>query len=217
MPEEAPQAEADLAVAVGEGLEGLVEETPRASWRDFLAGKTGLIVILLMATLQGTFAGIMLYFKTGDTPLAIDQTVLTEALTLDLLGSEVPVAGIYQLINGPEGKRLTVGIDLSLILGQLPEERVEGAPRPNSQEQEIFRLAVTDMEPRIRSRVNQILQRIEFDAYASPNQVFSEIREEIKNYVNDQLAALRFTMVRPELDRRRVTEVLLPMFVRQSF
>lgn len=199
-----------------EGIGGSPESAAPKSWRSWLAGRTGWLVIIIIAILQGLFAIIMMLLKGSEKPLGGAGQTPIQALAVEMLGREVSVKDINQLISGPSGRRMTIGLDIVLVLGQLPEERIEGAPRPNEQEFEAFTTAIADMEPRIRSRMNTLLQKIPYEEYASPD-VYTRIKTDIQNYVNDELEGLAFGNVRPEIGKRRVTDVLLPLFVRQSF
>lgn len=192
-------------------------ETPAAApdgWRRWLEGRRGWIAIGVIALLQAVFATVMILLKGGGKPPDDGKTEV-QALAVEMLGREVAIRGINQLIAGPGGRRLTIGLDLVLVLGQLPEERIVGAPRPTAEEFEAFTQAITDMEPRIRSRMNSLLQKIAYDEYGSP-EIYERIKKDIMQEANRQLEGLAFSRVRPEIGRRRVTDVLLPMFVRQT-
>ncbi len=100
-------------------------------------------------------------------------------------------------------------------LGQLPDEQVEGAPRPNDEEMALFVETIGSMEPNIRSMVNILLQQIPAADLGSAGS-YETIKNAVKTSVNDTLDRLDFGKgLRPEIGKRRVTEVLLPMFVRQ--
>lgn len=185
------------------------------SWRTWLAGKTGWVMIIVIALLQATFASILIMLKGSGKPAASSAQAQMQALAVEMLGREVAVKNVNQLIPGPGGRRMTIGLDLVLVLGQLPEERIEGAPRPTSEELDAFSAAIGAMEPRIRSRMISLLQRISFDEYGSP-EIYDRIKTDIMNYVNDELDGLAFKNVRPGIGKRRVTDVLLPLFVRQT-
>ncbi len=136
-------------------------------------------------------------------------------LAVDMLGYEVKIGQMYQLIPMRGGKRMTIGLDMVLLLGQLPEEQIEGAPRPDPNELALFIGAIQAMEPGIRSRVNLLLQKIPTEEYGTP-QPLRRIKDELRDYVNDTLEGLDFGGgLRPGIGKRRVTEVLLPMFIRQ--
>ncbi len=98
---------------------------------------------------------------------------------------------------------------------QLPEERIEGAPRPTPEETALFIATIGSMEPSVRSMVNIMLQQVpeeEFGSVAAQNGIKTEVRD----YVNDTLDGLDFGKgLRPEIGKRRVTDVLIPMFVTQ--
>lgn len=197
--------------------EGPAAETPAAApdgWRRWLEGRRGWIVIGVIALLQAVFATVMILLKGGGKPPDDGKTEV-QALAVEMLGREVAIRGINQLIAGPGGRRLTIGLDLVLVLGQLPEERIAGAPRPTAEEFEAFTQAIADMEPRIRSRMNSLLQKIAYDEYGSP-EIYERIKKDIMQEANRQLEGLAFSRVRPEIGKRRVTDVLLPMFVRQT-
>ncbi len=113
-----------------EGEETLVVETLKSSWRTWLSGRTGWIVIIIIALLQALFASIVILLKNKEKPVTSGGKTALQALAVEMLGYEVAVAGINQLISGPGGKRISIGVDLVLVLGQLPEEQIEGAPGP---------------------------------------------------------------------------------------
>lgn len=186
----------------------------KKSWRSWLSGRTGWVLIAVLALLQAVFAFVMIMLKADDKPES-DAQAQIQALAVEMLGREVGVKQINQMVAGPNGRRMTIGLDLVMVLGQLPEERIEGAPRPNDLEFDAFTAAIVDMEPRIRSRMNSLLQRITYDEYGSPD-IYERIKTDIMNFVNDELDGLAFANVRPEIGKRRVTDVLLPMFVRQT-
>ena len=184
--------------------------------RNWLTAKRGWLLIIGLTIAQGLFAVIVIGFRDSATPSVAESIQEMRQLAVDILGHEVGINQIHQVIPMRGGKRFTVGLDLVLVLGQLPAERVEGAERPTPEEFEVFLAAVRDMEPRIRSQVNILLQKIPPADYSGV-EVYDVIREDVMNYVNDTLAGLDFgKRVRPGIDRRRVTEVLLPMFVRQG-
>lgn len=189
-------------------------KTARKKWPQWLEGKTGWLVIIVIALLQGVFATVMIMMKAGEKPVQSDPKAQIQALAVEMLGREVAIKQIYQLIPGPNGRRMTIGLDIVLVLGQLPEERIEGAPRPNDVEFDEFAFAISAMESRVRSRMNFLLQRIPFDQYGSP-EVYETIKNDVKDYINDELDKLNFVNLRPGIGKRRVTDVFLPLFVRQ--
>ncbi|MCD7897186.1 MAG: hypothetical protein LUG50_11025 [Planctomycetaceae bacterium] len=188
-----------------------------AKIRNWLNAKRGWLIIIGLAISQAVFASIVIFFRSEARPMAEMQTRAILDLTTELLGHEVKINQIYQLLPGSGGTRMTVGMDVVLILGQLPEERVEGAPRPTPQEMETFMTVIYDMEPRIRSQVNILLQQIPAEDYGTV-EVYKTIKEAVRTYVNDTLDGLDFgKSVRPGIGKRRVTDVLIPMFIRQKY
>lgn len=189
----------------------------KGGFRDWLTAKRGWLLIVGLTVAQGLFAVVVVALRDSATPPAAVTVQEMRQLAVDMLGHEVGINQIHQVIPMRGGKRFTVGLDLVLVLGQLPAERVEGADRPTPEEFEVFLAAVRDMEPRIRSQVNILLQKIPPEDYGDV-EVYRIIKEDVKNFANDTLAGLDFGKgVRPGIDKRRVTEVLLPMFVRQNF
>jgi hypothetical protein len=185
------------------------------SVREWLTTRRGWVLIFGLMVAQGVFALIMLYLRSEAKPMAEVQYRSVRDLAVDMLGQEVKIGQIYQVLPMRGGRRMTVGLDISLILGQLPEEQVEGAPRPNAEEFAFFMAAIQAMEPGIRSRVNIMLQRIPSDAYGTTD-VYRMIKDDVREYVNDTLDGLDFGEgLRQGIGKRRVTDVLLPMFVRQ--
>lgn len=185
------------------------------SLREWLTARRGWVLIIGLAVAQGLFAMIMLLLRSEAKPVAELHYAAIRDLAVDMLGHEVKVEQIYQLIPMRGGKRMTVGLDISLILGQLPEERVEGAPRPNDAEFALIIETIKAMEPGIRSRVNHLLQQLPPDAYGTVD-AYKTIKDDVRDYVNDTLERLDFGKgLRPGIGKRRVTDVLLPMFVRQ--
>jgi hypothetical protein len=157
----------------------------------------------------------MLYLRSEAKPRVEVEYRSVRDLAVDMLGREVKIGQIHQVLPMRGGRRMTVGLDISLILGQLPEEQVEGSPRPNEEEFALFIGAIQAMEPGIRSRVNILLQRIPSDAYGTAD-VYKTIKDDVREYVNGTLDGLDFGEgLRPGIGKRRVTDVLLPMFVRQ--
>ena len=185
------------------------------SVREWLTAKRGWVLIIGLMAAQGVFALIMLYLRSEARPMAEVRFQASRDLAVDMLGQEVKIGQIYQVIPMHGGKRMTVGLDMSLILGQLPEEQVEGAPRPNEEEFALFIETIRAMEPGIRSRVNILLQQMPPDAYGTVD-AYRMIKDDIGKYVNDTLDGLDFGGgLREGIGKRRVTDVLLPMFVRQ--
>ncbi len=157
----------------------------------------------------------MIMLRSGATPVESVRQETMQALAVEMLGHEVAIRQIYQALPLRGGKRMTIGLDIVLVLGQLPEERVAGAPRPNNAEMANFIKAIQDMETRIRSQVNFLLQKIPVDTLGTVD-AHKLIKEQVKDYINDSLDGLDFgDNLRPGIGKRRVTEVLLPLFVRQ--
>ncbi len=186
-----------------------------AGIKEWMTARRGWVLILGLAVAQGIFAIIVIHLRSQSTPVAEIRTAAIRDFATDMLGHEVKVNQIYQLLPMRGGKRLTVGLDLVLVLGQLPEERVEGAERPNAEEMAVFIGTIGSMEPAIRSMVNLMLQQAQKEEFGSLA-AQTEIKNGVMKYVNDTLDSLDFSGgVRPEIGKRRVTEVLLPMFVTQ--
>ena len=189
----------------------------RSTIRDWLNSRRGWILIFGLAIAQGLFATIMIFLRSEARPVDEEQYRRIQDLAVEMLGHEVKIGQVYQLLPMRGGKRMTVGMDIVLVLGQLPEERIEGAERPNAQEFEMFVGAIRDLEPEIRSRVNIVLQKIPPEEYGSV-EVYKTIKDEIRDFVNDTLDGVDFGKgLRQGIGKRRVTDVLLPMFVRQAF
>lgn len=185
------------------------------SIKEWMSARRGWVLIIGLAVAQGVFAVIMLFLRSEAKPISEVQYASIRDLAVEMLGYEVKVGQIYQLIPMRGGKRMTIGLDISLILGQLPEEQVEGAPRPNEAEFLLIIETIKTMEPGIRSRVNLLLQQIPADSYGTVD-VYKTIKDDVRDYVNDTLDRLDFGKgLRPGINKRRVTDVLLPMFVRQ--
>jgi hypothetical protein len=191
-------------------------QAPRqATLREWFFNR-GWIIIGVIALLQAVFASVVLSLRGSYRPARIAPHAEVRQLAVDMLGREVGISGINQVISGSRRRRMTIGLDLVLVLGQLPEERIEGAPRPAEEEMEEFMAAITAMDSKIRSRMINLLQGVDYDDYGGP-EVLETFKTEIADYVNGELEKLSFPSVRPDIGRRRVTEALLPMFVRQTF
>ncbi len=183
--------------------------------RDWMTSRRGWVMIAALAAVQAVFAVVVIHLRSEAKPIAEIRTQTIRDLATELLGYEVKVNQIYQLIPVRGGKRLTVGLDLVLVLGQLPEEQVEGAPRPNPEEMALFVETIKTMEPGVRSMVNILLQQIPADDLGSAGS-YETIKSAVRKYVNDTLNGLDFgSGLRPDIGKRRVTDVLLPMFVKQ--
>lgn len=183
--------------------------------RNWLNNRRGWVIIAVITVLQGVFGLVMLQLSSGAKPAEEVHIASVRKFATDMLGHEVGVKQIYQLIPMRGGKRMTVGLDMVLVLGQLPGELVEGSERPTAEEMAVFIAAIQDMESRVRSRVNELLQRVPPQDWGSV-EVYKTIKQDIRDYVNDTLEGLDFGKgVRPGIGKRRVTDVLLPMFVRQ--
>ena len=185
----------------------------RKHWRDWMSGRTGWVVIVVITLLLGVFASILVSLKGTARPLTMDLPPEVEGLAVDMLGHEVAVRDMYQTVFGPGGRRLEVTVDIVLVLGQLPEERVVGAPHPTPEEFEAYVFVVSAMQERVRSRMVSLLQSIPIDEFGSSD-IANRIKLDIMGYVNDELEQLSFPTVRPGLGKRRVTDVLLPNFER---
>lgn len=191
---------------------GSVEQPSLQRW---VVKYRGWLLIAGLTVVINLFAIVMMLLRTGGRKVSEISAREIQALAVDMLGHEVGVNQIYQLLPMRGGKRMTVGMDVVLVLGQLPEERVEGALRPTPEEFELFLAAVRDMEPRIRSWANGLLQRLPPEEYGSV-EALETIKSELRDYVNDSLEGFNFGKgLRKGIGKRRVTEVLLPMFVRQ--
>lgn len=185
------------------------------SVRDWLNRKRSWILIIGVSISTAVFGSVMLSLRSEAKAVAEAEKGALRDLAVEMLGYEVKISQIYQLIPMRGGKRMTVGLDIVLVLGQLPEEQVEGADRPTPDEIQLFINVLNDMEPRIRSRVNQLLQQVPPERFGSAD-VLKTIKEDVKTYVNDVLDGLDFGKgLRKGIGKRRVTDVLLPMFVRQ--
>ncbi len=195
-----------------EGSEAKVEK--KKGVIGWLNARRGWTMLIGLAIAQGLFAVIMIALRSEAKPMAVAYSQHISELATDMLGYEVKVGQIYQVIPGRGGRRMTIGLDLVLILGQLPEERIEGSPRPTPGEMQLFIDTIRSMDDRIRSQVNILLQKIPPEEYGSV-EVYKTIKQSVKDYINDSLDGLEFgKQLRKGISKRRVTEVLLPMFVR---
>ena len=185
----------------------------RKNWRNWLSGRDGWVTIVVITLLLGVFASILVGLKGTARGLTLDRPPPMGSLSVDMLGHEVAVRDMYQTVFGSGGRRLEVTLDLVMVLGQLPEERVEGSPHPTLEEMEAYVQAVSSMDTRVRSRMVMLLQGIPIDEYGSSD-IANRIKADIMGYVNDELEKLSFPTVRPGLGKRRVTDVLLPSFER---
>lgn len=222
------ESTANAAAEAGDVLDELLDDTgeepseeehslgiSRAGIRDWLAGKRGWLLLIGLSIAIALFSNIMYFLRADAKPVSELAPEELQNLAIEMLGHEVKISQIYQLIPMRGGKRMTVGLDIVLILGQLPEERIAGAPRPNEMEMALFISAIQDMEPAIRSRVNIILQKVPVESYGTV-EVYKTIKDDVGGYVNDTLEGLDFGKgLRKDIGKRRVTDVLLPMFVRQ--
>lgn len=190
-------------------------EAPKSGIRDWMSGRRGWLIIAVLAVTQALFALILLYFRADVRPAVNDAPVRMQELMVEMLGHEVAFKDIYLYKPLRGGKRFSLALDMVLLLGQLPAERVAGAPHPTEAEFELFVAAIRDMEPRIRSRMNTLLQGMPPESYSGP-EAFKALKEEVQSLVNDGLEALDFGKgLRPDIGKRRVTEVLFPQFLRQ--
>ncbi|MCD8141444.1 MAG: flagellar basal body-associated FliL family protein [Planctomycetaceae bacterium] len=213
--EEGEGEQTDADASAGEDVNSL-----GISWdsmKEWLTARRGWVLVIGLALAQGVFGVIMLGLRSEARPVGEVSIAAMQDLAVEMLGYEVKVGQIHQLIPMRGGKRMTIGLDISLILGQLPEEQIEGAPRPNAEEFALFIETIQMMEPRIRSRVNMLLQQIPTENFGTVD-VYKTIKDDIKDYVNDTLEGLDFGKgLREGVGKRRVTDVLLPMFVRQMY
>jgi Flagellar basal body-associated protein FliL. len=202
----------------GEGGEGGTEQSGAAAsvgWRSWLNKKRGWILMLVLALVQSVFALVMLRLGAQAKPVATMSQEHVRDLAIEMLGHEVAFNQIYQLVPMRGGRKMTIGLDIVLVLGQLPEERVEGADRPTAEEFDAYTAALQQLEPNIRSKVNTLLQQIPPDELGDP-EIYKTIKEDVKTYANDMMDSLDFGKgVRTSLGKRRVTDVLIPMFIRQ--
>jgi|GEM_PF-3472525 hypothetical protein len=209
--EDESQADADAPDASGDSPE---DRPP--GFRNWMAGRRGWIMLVGITLAQALFATIMIMLRSNVKPMTEYEHQNIRALAVEMLGYEVAIKQIYQSLPGRGGRRMTIGLDIVLVLGQLPAEQVEGSPRPTGEEMDVFIQAIQGMEERIRSQVNFLLQKIPVADYGTTD-VYKVIKDAVREYINDSLEGLNFgTLVRPGIDKRRVTEVLLPMFVRMT-
>lgn len=200
------------------GEVGVARPAGKGGLGEWLSNRRGWVLVFSLALAQGMFALIMLLMRTGSESESHTALGVIQDLAVEMLGHEVEIKEIYQYMPVRGGKRISVGMELVLVLGQLPDERVEGADKPTPAEFDAFVAAVQDMEPRIRSRMNRLLLEIPAEHYGSTELVedYNRIKSEIRDYVNDSLERLDFgKQVRRGIGKRRVTEVLIPMFLRQ--
>ncbi len=210
-----PAGEGAEGAAAGAGARGDSLGISLRSIREWMTARRGGLMIAALSVAMAIASIIIIQLRSRATPVAEIRQAAVLGLATDMLGHEVKIDQIYQLLPMRGGKRMTVGLDIVLVLGQLPEERIEGAPRPNPEETALFIATIGSMEPSIRSMVNIMLQQMpseEFGSVAAQNGIKTEVRD----YVNDTLAGLDFGKgLRPEIGKRRVTDVLIPMFVTQ--
>ncbi|MCC8189897.1 MAG: hypothetical protein LIP77_04555 [Planctomycetes bacterium] len=190
-------------------------EEATTPFRNWLNAKRGWILLCAFTLAQGMFAVIMISLRANARPVEEAPLETVQDLATEMLGHEVAFREIYQYLPASGGRRVSLGMELVLVLGQLPEERVEGADRPTPAELEVFITAIRDLEPNIRNRLNGILNSVPADELGSL-EVNLLIKSSVRDMVNDALDGMFYGgKVRPHISRRRVTEVLIPMFLRQ--
>lgn len=200
--------------------DGGTGDAPRRkeSFTEWLNNRRGWVLILSLAFAQGLFWVIMLFMHQSVTPSRDPAMLAIQDLAVEMLGHEVRIKEIHHYLPARGGKRISIGMELVLVLGQLPEERIEGADKPTPEEMNLFITAIQDMEPRIRSRLNSLIQRIPIEHYSSTElqEDYATIKKDIADYINDSLERLDFGgSLRKTIGKRRVTEVLIPVFLRQ--
>ncbi|MCL2001604.1 MAG: hypothetical protein FWG74_09230 [Planctomycetes bacterium] len=208
---EADDGEASASGAVSAAAAPLA----KPGFRNWMSGQRGWIMIIALTVIQGLFAVILMVMRDDVKPRMIIETQAVQDFAIEMLGREVVLTDIFQSIPVRGGKRVAIGMEITLVLGQLPVERIVGAERPTDSEMERFIVAIQEMEPNIRSRLNTLLLSIPPERFGRV-EVFRMIKDDIQEMVNDGLERLDFgKTVRPGIDKRRVTEVLVPLFLRQ--
>lgn len=198
-----------------EGGEGEGPETPEGAaaskpgFKDWINRRRGWLLVIALALAQGLFALIMMFMRADARPAGSDAIRTVEDQAIDALGHEVAFSDIYYYLPAPGGRRISLNMNLVLNLGQLPQELVEGAERPTDAEYELFISAVQQMEPRIRDRLNMLVQTTPTDELATP-EANARIREDLTDYINDMLESLDFGRgMRKNIDKRRVTDIYI--------
>ena len=184
----------------------------RIPWRQWLAGPRGKIVLGALLLIQAL--GWMMLHRLGSAE-RVEKPVerATAPLSLDRPDYRHEVNDVFVQVSAPGGRRLTLAVWTTLVLGLTPDESLVGAETPNDKEMQAFLAAVELMEPMVRDlTIRTILEARYEDLWQARFQDY--LGQTIQDAVNDRLERLDFgDGVRTRFSRRRVTRVLFPRFV----
>jgi len=203
-----PEAEAKEAP-------GKSEAAPAAG---LLGGTKGIIILIAAVVLEAVFFIVL---------LQLQRTHQQQAMPIDASGDKLPIQDVdtrtghiihFKDLNysvpTPSGAVAPLAMELVIKLGLTPEER-QGNKGLLPEEWTRFEEAVQKMEPFIRDRLNLHVRQ---QTYNQLNSIAGQekIKSFVQDFVNSELAQMKILERKEEYERKRVIEVLIPMFYLQQ-
>ena len=182
-----------------------------------MGGVKGWIIVIAVTLAQAAFwIAFMIIREPGSAP---DQAEQAKVFLEDpaLLQSRVEITNFAATVPGPGGDLRPLTFNLVLELRYQPEEKRTGAARPTPAQIEVFRTVVMQLESKVRDHLNTFLTGQSFTNLLGERGP-ELVKAEVMRFINNELEKYDFETLKipPEISRRRVTDVLVPMWTLAS-
>lgn len=176
-----------------------------------MSGGRGWVIVLSVVVLEAVFFIVLLKLQADKKPA---DTELSDTFGSydgkDFMHKEIPLERLTYSIPMPSGQPMTLAMDMVIILEPTPGEIRDKVVIRDSDWQ-IFHDTVKKMLPWVRDQLNRMINRMsssEINTERGQNQ----IREFVKEQINNKLLGLRLDLSDPKIRKERVTQVLITNF-----